>query len=647
MKLVSVRIQNFRAFEDETVNLSNYTCLVGANGTGKSTVLTALRVFFRDTMDVATDLVNLTREDFFNKDTTKTITITLTFEDLSEQAQADFKDYYRGSKLIISSVAEWNAETELASVLHKGQRFVHPDFKVYFAKDSDGESAQILKDTYAEIRVKYPDLPDVKVKAQMAGALREYEEKHPEECKIVLSNDQFYGFSKGTNLLAKYIQWVYVPAVKDASSEEMEERTSVLGKLLERTVRTKLSFTDSLDKIKEDSKQQYDKLLKDNEAALKELSGALNKRIQDWGHPQASLNLVWYADANKAVSIAEPTARSVLGESGFTGMVARLGHGLQRSYLLALLQELAGADDADAPRLILACEEPELYQHPPQARHLAGVFEKLSESNTQVLLCTHSPYFVSGGRFEDVRVFSKCSGAGATHSHLSLTELAATLTEARGGPVPTVSAMAAKVEQVLRAELSELFFSPVIILVEGVEDAAYLRAYLTLSNHWYDYRRRGCHIVPTNGKSNMAYPLAIIKGLGLPVFTVFDADADETDPEKIRMHEKHNIMLLKLLADTDTPPMPETDSWFTDHVVWQTNIGDVVAKEIGKDDWNTIRDKVRDDHDFNVKGLNKNTMFIGHAVAAAWEQGKKSTSLVRLCTAILDFAKSADEDGEQ
>jgi predicted ATP-dependent endonuclease of OLD family len=647
MKLVSVRLQNFRAFEDETVDLSNYTCLVGANGTGKSTVLTALRVFFRDTTDVATDLVNLTKEDFFKKDTTRTITITLTFETLSEKAQEDFKDYYRGSKLIVSAVAEWSADTGLAPVLHKGQRFVHPDFKVYFAKESDGESAQILKDTYAKIRAKYPDLPDVKVKAQMAGALREYEEKHPEECKTALSNDQFYGFSKGTNLLEKYIQWVYVPAVKDASSEEMEARTSVLGKLLERTVRTKLSFTDSLEKIKEDSKQQYDKLLKDNEAALKELSSALNKRIQDWGHPQASLNIVWHADANKAVSIAEPTARSVLGESGFTGMVARLGHGLQRSYLLALLQELAGADDAEAPRLILACEEPELYQHPPQARHLAGVFEKLSESNTQVLLCTHSPYFVSGGRFEDVRVFRKASGTGATHSHLSLTKLAETLAEARGGPAPTVSAMAAKVEQVLRAELSELFFSPVIILVEGVEDAAYLRAYLTLSDQWHEYRRRGCHIVPTNGKSNMAYPLAIAKGLSLPVFTVFDADADETDPGKMATHKKDNTALLKLLADTDTPPMPEADSWFADHVVWQTNIGDVLAKEIGKDDWNTIRDKVRSDHDFNVKNLNKNTMFIGHAVAAAWEQGKKSTSLERLCKAILDFAKSADEEGEE
>ena len=252
-------------------------------------------------------------------------------------------------------------------------------------------------------------------------------------------------------------------------------------------------------------------------------------------------------------------------------------------------------------------------------------------------------YFVSGGRFEDVRVFRKTGGAGATHSRLALTNLAKTLTAARGGPEPAVKAMAAKVEQVLRAELSELFFSPVIILVEGMEDAAYIRTYLTLNDQWYDYRRRGCHIVLTNGKSNMAYPLAIAKGLGLLVFTIFDADAGDDNPERRATHEKNNTALLRLLGDTDTPPAPDADSWFVDHVVWRTNIGDVVAREIGEADWDAIRNKVRSDHDFNVKGLNKNVMFIGYAVAAAWEQGKKSTSLENLCTAILDFAKSVDE----
>lgn len=47
MKIESVRIENFRCFEDETIEFNDYSCLVGPNGAGKSTVFNALNVFFR------------------------------------------------------------------------------------------------------------------------------------------------------------------------------------------------------------------------------------------------------------------------------------------------------------------------------------------------------------------------------------------------------------------------------------------------------------------------------------------------------------------------------------------------------------------------------------------------------------------------
>ena len=75
----------------------------------------------------------------------------------------------------------------------------------------------------------------------MTKALREYEAARSDECELIPSEDQFYGFSKGANRLAK-LQWVYVPAVKDATSEQVEARNSALGKLLARTVRSKTNF---------------------------------------------------------------------------------------------------------------------------------------------------------------------------------------------------------------------------------------------------------------------------------------------------------------------------------------------------------------------------------------------------------------------
>lgn len=64
MRIDSVHIKNFRAFKDEIISFDNYTCLIGANGAGKSTVLCALNVFFRETENSSTNLITLEKEDF-------------------------------------------------------------------------------------------------------------------------------------------------------------------------------------------------------------------------------------------------------------------------------------------------------------------------------------------------------------------------------------------------------------------------------------------------------------------------------------------------------------------------------------------------------------------------------------------------------
>ena len=92
MRIESVRIQNLRAFKDETVSFNKYTCLVGPNGSGMSTVLCALNVFFREARDVATNLQQLHEEDFHRKNTNEPIQITVTFVDLSPVSEPGLQD---------------------------------------------------------------------------------------------------------------------------------------------------------------------------------------------------------------------------------------------------------------------------------------------------------------------------------------------------------------------------------------------------------------------------------------------------------------------------------------------------------------------------------------------------------------------------
>jgi len=301
------------------------------------------------------------------------------------------------------------------------------------------------------------------------------------------------------------------------------------------------------------------------------------------------------------------------------------------------LQELAGTDDAAGPTLILACEEPELYQHPPQARHLANVLNKLSRGNSQVIVSTHNPLFVSGEGFEDVRMVRKDPGSPCSSvSYMSFADIAQAVAACTGAqPVKPAGALA-KIHQALQPGINEMFFTRRLILVEGLEDVAYLLAYLNLIEKTDEYRRLGCHIVPANGKSELMQPLVIAKHMGIPTYVVFDADADKPDKNGSRAkHEKDNKAILTLAGRPAENPMPAATVWGSGLTMWQSDIGSIVESEIGSGDWAAFRSEA-DKRYGHAGGLRKNALHIGASLAFAWEAGKRSPSLERLCTEVLN-----------
>lgn len=639
MRIESIRIKNFRAFADETIQLNDYTCLVGANGAGKSTVPCALNVFFRETDDAATDLTELDAEDFHRKNTDEPVIITVTFADLNTEAQEEFSDYFRQGKLIVSAIAKFDPVTKKAPVLQYGQRLGMDAFRKYFEALGDGEKVATLKVLYGELQEKH-ELPKALTKDAMTTALREYEAARPEDCAPQLSEDQFYGFSRGGDRLSKFIQWVYVPAVKDASGEQLEARNTALGKLLARTVRAQSDFGDDVTALQVEMTERYQELLEKNQHILGTLSESLRQRLTEWAHPDAKVKLEWRQD-ERSVRVEEPFARLVAGEGEFEGEISRFGHGLQRSYLLALLHVLATTNDESAPRLILGCEEPELYQHPPQARHLASVLQTLSGRNAQVLITTHSPTFVSGEGFENVRMVRKNSETKASAvRHQSFSELAAKIAAATGEVPKRPEGTLAKIHQALQPALNEMFFTSRLILVEGLEDGAYVSAALHLAGKWDAFRSLGGHIVPTNKKSEMLQPMLIAKHLGIPTFAIFDADTDT--PDKNGSHAKHkkdNLALLKGAGMGAADSWPAATLWAKGLVMWPSNIGAIVKAEIGEAEWQAFSAKA--DSLYGQAGnLHKNVLHIGATLSFAWDAGKRSQSLARLCEKILDPAES-------
>ena len=644
MKIASLRIENFRSFKDETIEFDDYNCIVGPNGAGKSNVLNALNVFFHEMESSPLDLVNLSKEDFHEKDTSKPIRITVTFVELSEEAKVDFKDYVRQDKLVICAIAELDATEGTAFVVQHGMRAGMKDFAPFFKASNDGITVKELQMVFAEIQTKHPDLKAAKTKPAMTDSLRDFESAHPDACELLESADEFYGVSKGTNRLGKYIQWVFVPAIKDAVSEQTEAKNTALGRLLARTVRAKVNFADSIKALREQTEAKYDALLTANQAALEGVSSSLHKRLMQWAHPGAVLKLMWNKDPKKSVQVEEPFAKILAGEGQFQGELSRLGHGLQRSYMLALLHELASSEEANAPKLLLAIEEPELFQHPPQEQHLAEVLQKLSEGNAQVFACTHSPHFVIGKGFEDIRLVRKAKGGAVSAiSWTTFDAVAKRFLEITGEQkYKKATGVPAKIHQALQPALKEMFFCPILVLVEGLEDIAYLTTGLHLSGLWEEWRQRGGHIVAVNGKSEFMQPLVIAQILNIPTFVIFDADGNEADQGKRTRHQTDNTRLCKLLAQPNHAAFPTQVSWQDNFTIWPENIGNTIETDFDPADLERWKQAAALNHG-QIGGLEKNGLFIADVLAAAWEEGKPSPTLIQLCKQLIKFASTAAE----
>ena len=640
-----MRIQNFRGFEDEIITFQQHTCLVGPNGAGKSTVLAALNVFFQEASS-STEVTELVREDFHKGNTKEPVQITVTFDDLSEAAKAALDHYVRHNELIVRAIATFDEATQKAPVEQKGERLVFKKFSPFFEDDRNKVLVDGLRARFAEVTAGVPEFPAIgnkPTKAAMIAALRKYEEERPEICDRELSTQLFYGTTRGKGQLDPFVQWIYLPAVKDASEEAEEAGNTALGKLLQRTVRQKVQFDDAIEAIRRKARAEYDALLETEQGTLKEISTSLAKRLVQFAHPDASLAIEWLQGSEKSVSISDPRAAIKAQEGLFKGTLVRFGHGLQRSFLLAILQELAAVEGADEqkPTLILGCEEPELYQHPPQARHLSSAIRALADAGDQIILTTHSPYFVTGESFDEIRLISKDRNTGKCRVRFTDYSRFAERLGGYCGKKPDKPTVArAKLLAALRPEPSELYFCQRLVLVEGIADRAYVSAALLLDEKWDEMRRAGLHIIPVDGKSHMVQLLAIAQELEIPAFVIFDADSDEQNETRRSQHERDNKSLIAALG-IKCDAFPTEIVWGENHAIWPNNIEAAVKACFDKTEYEKLVAEARKAIDPGAS-LAKNPVLIGEILEASWAAGKRPEVIVQLTKCLLKFAGIAE-----
>ncbi|MBC7130397.1 AAA family ATPase, partial [Candidatus Bathyarchaeota archaeon] len=314
MIIKSIRVQNFRCVKDETLHCKNLTILVGANGSGKSTFLRALEMFYEPNAEY-------TEEDFYARDTSNNIIITVTFTNLTEEEKRIFKSYVENGELTVEKELTWPKAR--GSQKYYGTSLMNPDFQAF--REAKGED---LRREYNKLRdiSKYSSLPPYKNKEEAEEALKNWEQQHPEECTRQRDRGQFFGFKEvGEARLERFTRFILVPAVRDASQDALERRGSVVTAIMDLVVRKTLAQRKEIMNFQEEVNKRYKEIFDPSKIPeLHSLEKTLSDLLKNYA-PDTSVKLGWREDVK--IDIPMPEADVNLVEDEYPSSVSRAGHG--------------------------------------------------------------------------------------------------------------------------------------------------------------------------------------------------------------------------------------------------------------------------------------------------------------------------------
>lgn len=551
MQLIHARIRNFRSLRDVSVEIGGHTALIGGNGAGKSSLLKAIERFYLAGKSLEPD-------DYYGRDQTQAVEIELTFSNLTDEEAETFESRVREGKLTVTRVFD----NTPSSGRYHGVVPSLPEFNTLRAIPQ----ALPRRTAYNALRTseaRFADLPPGTSAPQMDEAMQTWEANHPDALSLNRDDGQFFGFQNaGRGALQRFTSFVFVPAVREASADAADAKASPIGRLLELVVRSSILQREDIAKFKEEVNTRYKALTSpENMPELGELAGRLTTDLRQL-YSEAMVGLSWRESADMPVPL--PNADVTLGDDGFGGPVDRQGHGLQRAFIFTLLQHLSRASrveatspeaegegdaakaPAQAPALILAIEEPELYQHPTKQRHFSAVLRRLSagalpgaDGRTQVVFASHSPMFVSLPNVDEIRFVRRVDCEGQDYKHcelraLDLEQVAGKLeTASQAAPGTYSAATLAPRLHILGPELAEGFFADGVVLVEGPSDRAAL--YAVADRLGVNFESAGIAVLPVVGKNNLDRPLVIFRELGIPTYPIWDCDGVEEATQNLRV----------------------------------------------------------------------------------------------------------------
>lgn len=642
MLIQKIRVKNFRSIKDETLHLDRLTALVGRNGAGKSSFLRALEMFYNSS-------ARMSQEDLYAKDTDQSIEITVTFSCLTQENNEVFSSYL-DSDGTLSILKVFHLDDPKKPFTYHGVRAQNPDF----VKVRNAGGRRDITNKYRELKKldKYATLPNVGSFDEASAAMSIWESEHPDECCRVPDDGQFFGFTNvGQGSLRQYTEFILVPAVHDASEETDDGRNAAIRQILNLIVRRDFSSRKEVRELQTTFRERYEGIL--GSVQLDALQSQITDTLTRYA-PNAKVSLNWTPP--DALNIPDPKALVNLVEDDYETDISKVGHGLQRAFIMTILQVLqqtsreASQSDENTrmPNLLLAIEEPELYQHPSRQRHLAAVLQEIANEDvsvdsiqTQVIYTTHSPLFVGLDRIDQIRLLRKERGQPdhpqfTTVSRTTLDEVANALQEAQT-PQPlnfTADSLRPRMQAVMTPIMNEGFFADVVVLVEGEGDRAALLAMAEGTEYQLD--ARGIAVIPCGSKDNLDRPYVMFKKLHIPTYMVWDNDEGKNQGR--RETEKNRRLLRLIGVDEQDYPEDVEDT----HACLSGNLESLLRKELSPEVFDDILTAEASAVGMSNSEANKRPYVLGKVITRAIQQGKSSHTLQSILERITIMHKEVD-----
>lgn len=500
MKLVKVKIKNFRCFKDETViELEDLTAFIGRNDAGKSSILEALEIFFNN------EIVKIDKDDL-NKaalaEDDHKIEISCVFTHLPT---ALVLDTTQTTNLTDEYLVDANGNLEIKKIFNCG--LATPKEAVYinahYPTIAHGRDLHLLKNQQLKTRASEltvdPDSYNLTANASIRSAIWRHLGNLQQAATLVPIDKE-----DSKKIWDSLQKWMPVYALFQSDRKSKEDDKEITDPM-------KVAIMEALREVEQDlaSIQQRvkDKAIEVAERTLLKLKD-MNPTLANELTPEFKKDPNWGALFSLTLS------------SDLKIPINKRGSGVRRLILLNFFRAEAERrrQAVNNPSIIYAFEEPETSQHPDHQVVLIQAFKDLTATpDTQVFLTTHTPAL--GGLIE------------SSSLRLVTTDLTNRVVVEQG--TNNVYLKVAKMLGVIPDPLA----SPVQLLlcVEGPNDVAFLKNISAvvcqqnpaLPNLVTEHR---IAFVPLGGGTlkdwvNSNY----LQQLGIPEFHIYDRD-DAVDP---------------------------------------------------------------------------------------------------------------------